>query len=90
MADQRNGLGIPSQSDLSLNVTGAGRKVAIPRLQKPEVRSGFGKEQVAGKDTKNRVSHACEPCRQRKTKVRECAGPDVEPLTKFLLYVCPV
>jgi len=70
MADQWSTLGTPSQFDPPLSVPGAGRKVAIPRLQKPEgsVRPGFGKESNAGKE-KNRVSHACEPCRQRKTKV---------------------
>lgn len=73
MADQRSSLGIPSQSESPLNVPGIGRKVPIPRLppkHEGSVRLGFGKETGAGKDTKNRVSHACEPCRQRKTKVR--------------------
>ena len=67
MADQWSSLDTPSQPDPPLSVPGAGRKVAIPRLMKPEG-GGFGKESNAGKE-KNRVSHACQPCRQRKTKV---------------------
>ncbi|KAI5801750.1 fungal-specific transcription factor domain-containing protein [Peziza echinospora] len=52
----------------------SGRKVAIPRLSGVDGRAnGFGSEQNcgSGNDAKNRVSHACEPCRQRKTK---CSG----------------
>lgn len=56
-----------------LGVAGA-RKVPIPRLPKPDGdgRAGFGKEPNCGKEMKHRVSHACEPCRQRKTKVSGC------------------
>ena len=44
-------------------------KVAIPRLRRnSEDRSSSKGSAVADK---NRVSHACEPCRQRKTK---CSG----------------
>jgi hypothetical protein len=42
------------------------RRVAIPRLKKRG-----GEEVAEGERKSGRVSHACEPCRQRKTK---CSG----------------
>lgn len=44
-------------------------KVAIPRLRRNSEDQSFSKGSVSA--DKNRVSHACEPCRQRKTK---CSG----------------
>ncbi|KAL7268301.1 hypothetical protein RUND412_009080 [Rhizina undulata] len=43
-----------------------GLKVAIPRLRRPSGTGDDGTGSVSG--DKHRVSHACEPCRQRKTK----------------------
>lgn len=47
--------------------------MAIPRLH----RASGGDDDSVGSDSKHRVSHACEPCRQRKTKVR--ARPPARP-----------
>ena len=44
-------------------------KVAIPRLRRKSEDHPSSKATAAG--DKNRVAHACEPCRQRKTK---CSG----------------
>ena len=44
-------------------------KVAIPRLRRNSEDQSLAKGFIAV--DKNRVSHACEPCRQRKTK---CSG----------------
>lgn len=44
-------------------------KVAIPRLRRNSEDQSLSKGSVSA--DKNRVSHACEPCRQRKTK---CSG----------------
>ena len=44
-------------------------KVAIPRLRRKSEDQSLSKGTPAG--DKNRVAHACEPCRQRKTK---CSG----------------
>ncbi|KAI9738265.1 MAG: hypothetical protein M1834_008763 [Cirrosporium novae-zelandiae] len=44
---------------------GPSGKLAIPRLRRP------GEPSTEGQKEKQRVSHACEPCRQRKTK---CSG----------------
>lgn len=46
-------------------------RVAIPRL--PQLSGDDGSGSPAGCGDKHRVSHACEPCRQRKTKVRATA-----------------
>ncbi|KAA8910030.1 hypothetical protein FN846DRAFT_940314, partial [Sphaerosporella brunnea] len=50
-------------------------KVAIPRLQSASNKSrddGYADLSIGSPvDGKHRVSHACEPCRQRKTK---CSG----------------
>ncbi|KAL8667238.1 MAG: hypothetical protein Q9202_000811 [Teloschistes flavicans] len=47
-----------------------GSKVAIPRLRR-EIDGVPGAGSSHGSDSKHRVTHACEPCRQRKTK---CSG----------------
>ncbi|KMU82559.1 hypothetical protein CIHG_00340 [Coccidioides immitis H538.4] len=57
---------LPLQSDLG-NVTitthfQTDHKVPIPRLQRP------GSKQAASGSDRQRVSHACEPCRRRKSK----------------------
>ncbi|EFW20833.1 conserved hypothetical protein [Coccidioides posadasii str. Silveira] len=57
---------LPLQSDLG-NVTitthfQTEHKVPIPRLQRP------GSKQAASGSDRQRVSHACEPCRRRKSK----------------------
>lgn len=44
-------------------------KIAIPRLLRNSDDQSFTRGSVAA--DKNRVAHACEPCRQRKTK---CSG----------------
>lgn len=46
-------------------------KVPIPRLRRPSATGDDGSGGSAGGSggDKHRVSHACEPCRQRKTKV---------------------
>jgi len=44
-------------------------KVAIPRLRRNSEDKSVSKVSAAG--DKNRVAHACEPCRHRKTK---CSG----------------
>ena len=44
-------------------------KIAIPRLRRNSEIAVLSKASVPG--DKNRVSHACEPCRHRKTK---CSG----------------
>lgn len=44
-------------------------KVAIPRLRRQSEDQSTSKASLAG--DKNRVAHACEPCRHRKTK---CSG----------------
>ncbi len=44
-------------------------KVAIPRLRRPSEGQSSAKATLFG--DKNRVAHACEPCRHRKTK---CSG----------------
>ncbi len=44
-------------------------KVAIPRLRRNSENPSVSKECISG--DKNRVAHACEPCRHRKTK---CSG----------------
>ena len=47
-----------------------GAKVAIPRLRR-DTDDPSGPQSSASPDNKHRVRHACEPCRQRKTK---CSG----------------
>ena len=55
-------------------------KVAIPRLSR-----GGDVASAAGAGDKNRVSHACEPCRSRKTK---CTGarPECEHCKEYRLH----
>ena len=51
------------------NTQSNGLKVAIPRLRRPSEEGSTPK--VASTPDKNRIAHACEPCRHRKTK---CSG----------------
>ncbi|KAJ6264195.1 ABC-transporter-regulating transcription factor [Drechslerella dactyloides] len=56
----------PPTPDIVASTPGStSSKVAIPRLKRDSEVANFGPQQGS---EKSRVSHACEPCRQRKTK----------------------
>ncbi len=60
---------VPPTPQLSNAGVPSAPKVAIPRLRRPSEGQSSSKSIPAG--DKNRVAHACEPCRHRKTK---CSG----------------
>ncbi|KAK6330984.1 hypothetical protein TWF718_003178 [Orbilia javanica] len=60
----------PPTPDLVSTPSSTSSKVAIPRLKRDSDVAGWGGEGRRGSSggEKNRTSHACEPCRSRKTK----------------------
>lgn len=64
-----------SSSELTVKAFPQRPRVAIPRLP---LSGDDGSGSPAGGGDKHRVSHACEPCRQRKTKVRAKTLPRPE------------
>ncbi|KAF3188653.1 hypothetical protein TWF788_000398 [Orbilia oligospora] len=60
----------PPTPDIVSTPSSTSSKVAIPRLKRDSDVAGWGGEGRRGSSSgdKNRTSHACEPCRTRKTK----------------------
>ncbi|RVD90090.1 uncharacterized protein DFL_001068 [Arthrobotrys flagrans] len=60
----------PPTLDIVSTPSSTSSKVAIPRLKRDSDVAGWGGEGRRGSSSgdKNRTSHACEPCRSRKTK----------------------
>ena len=78
MVDDSTRAAIPQQQDAAIGSFASTEqrrtmKVPIPRL-KQSSKSGEESAGLSAGD-KQRVSHACEPCRQRKTKVRRGLPP---------------